>query len=41
VPLFLREGFFLSKVHPMAWASSLIAHGAFGLMVGWLSPTLG
>lgn len=41
VPLFLREGFFLSKVHPMAWAGSLIAHSAYGLMVGWISPTLG
>ena len=43
VPVYLREGFFLSHLHPMAWFASLIAHGAFGLVVGWLSPleTLG
>ncbi len=41
VPLYLREGFFLSKVHPMAWAASLIAHAVYGLMLGWISPTLG
>ena len=40
VPLFLREGFFLSHVHPRAWLSSAIAHGCYGLMVGWLSPVL-
>ena len=40
VPIYLREGFFLSHIHPMAWFASLIAHGAFGLMVGWLAPTM-
>ncbi len=38
VPLYSREGFFLSKIHPMAWLANLIAHGCFGMMVGWLSP---
>jgi len=40
VPVYLREGFFLKGLHPMAWFASLIVHGGFGLVVGWLSPVL-
>ncbi|NQV56336.1 MAG: hypothetical protein HQ503_10800 [Rhodospirillales bacterium] len=40
VPVYLREGFFLSHLHPMAWFASLIAHGAFGLVLGWLAPVM-
>ncbi len=40
VPVYLREGFFLKGIHPMAWFASLIVHGGFGLVVGWLSPVL-
>ena len=38
IPVFSREGFFLSHIHPMAWLANLIAHGGFGLVVGWLAP---
>ncbi len=41
VPLILREGFFLSHIHKMAWFSSLIVHGLWGIIVGWLSPIAG
>lgn len=40
VPLFLREGFFLSKVHKHAWITSAIVHGLYGLVLGWLCPIL-
>ncbi len=40
VPLYLREGFFVSHVHPRAWISSAIVHGVYGLILGWLCPTL-
>lgn len=40
VPVYLREGFFLSHLHPMAWFASLIVHGGFGLVVGWLVPVV-
>ena len=38
VPLFLKEGFFLSHVDKKAWLTSAIVHGVWGLIVGWLSP---
>ena len=41
VPLFMREGFFLSHIHKNAWITSLMVHGAWGLIVGWLSPIQG
>ena len=41
VPLFLREGFFLSHMHKNAWITSLMVHGIWGLIVGWLSPIHG
>lgn len=40
VPVFLREGVFLSKIHKNAWITSLMVHGLWGLIVGWLSPTI-
>ncbi len=41
VPLFLREGFFLSHIHKNAWITSAMVHGVWGLIVGWLSPIQG
>lgn len=41
VPLFMREGFFLSHIHKNAWITSLMVHGVWGLIVGWLSPIQG
>lgn len=41
VPLYLREGFFLSGIHKNAWITSAMVHGIYGLIVGWLSPILG
>ncbi len=38
VPLFLREGFFLSHAPRYAWLTSAMVHGVWGLVVGWLSP---
>jgi hypothetical protein len=38
VPLFLKEGFFLNHVHKQAWATSLLVHGAWGMVVGWMVP---
>ncbi len=38
VPLFMREGFFLSHIHKNAWATSAMVHGVWGMIVGWLSP---
>ena len=38
VPLFLREGFFLSHIHRFAWVTSAMVHGIYGLILGWLSP---
>ena len=40
VPVILREGLFLSGIHRNAWISSLMVHGIYGLIVGWLSPVL-
>lgn len=40
VPVFLREGVFLSKIHKNAWMTSLMVHVVWGLIVGWLSPTI-
>ena len=37
-PFFLKLGFFLAKAHPRAWITSVIAHGVFGLVCGWLAP---
>ena len=41
VPLFMREGFFLSHIHKNAWITSAMVHGVWGLIVGWLSPIQG
>jgi len=41
VPVFLGEGFFLSKVHKNAWATSALVHGIYGMIIGWLCPVLG
>ncbi len=41
VPLFMREGFFLSHIDKNAWITSLMVHGVWGLIVGWLSPIQG
>lgn len=38
VPLYLREGFFLSHVHKHAWITSGMVHGLYGIVVGWLCP---
>ena len=38
VPLYLREGFFLWHIDKKAWITSGMAHGVWGLVVGWLSP---
>ena len=38
VPLYLREGFFLSGVHRHAWITSAMVHGLYGIVVGWLCP---
>ncbi len=40
VPLYLREGFFLSHIHRFAWVTSLMVHGIYGLVLGWLSPII-
>ena len=40
VPVFLREGFFLNKIHPRAWITSLMVHAIYGGILGWLSPIL-
>ena len=38
VPVYLKEGFMLSHIHPLAWLTSLKVHIAYGLMVGWIAP---
>ena len=38
VPFYLKEGFFLSKIHPLAWLTSLKVHVIYGLFVGWIAP---
>jgi len=40
VPVFLREGIFLSHIHPRAWQTSLMVHAIYGGILGWLSPIL-
>lgn len=40
-PIFVRKGFFLSKIGGRAWITALIVHVVWGLIVGWLSPVLG
>jgi hypothetical protein len=39
-PIFLREGFFLVKVHPRAWTTALVVHLVWGIVIGWLCPIL-
>lgn len=39
-PIFLRIGLFMLKVDRNAWATSLIIHLVWGIMIGWLSPIL-
>ena len=38
VPFYLREGFMLSGIHPLAWLTSLKVHIIYGLFVGWIAP---
>ena len=37
-PVFLKLGFFLAKADSKAWITSLMVHGIFGLVCGWLAP---
>jgi hypothetical protein len=37
-PVFLGLGLFLRGAHPHGWITSLIVHGIFGLVCGWLAP---
>jgi hypothetical protein len=39
-PVFLKLGPFLVKAHPLGWLTSLIVHGIFGLVCGWLAPVV-
>lgn len=39
-PIFLRDGVFMSRVHPRAWMTALIIHIVWGVVIGWLSPVL-
>jgi hypothetical protein len=41
IPVYIKEGLFLSHASPKAWISVLMVHLVFGLVVGWLSPVLG
>lgn len=41
VPFYLREGFMLSHIHPLAWLTSLKVHIIYGLFVGWIAPVSG
>ncbi|MBO45354.1 MAG: hypothetical protein CMJ96_00490 [Planctomycetes bacterium] len=41
IPVYLKEGVFLSHVDKKAWLPLLMVHLIFGLVVGWLSPILG
>lgn len=38
VPIVLKDGLFLRKLHPKAWITALIAHIVFGAILGWLCP---
>ncbi len=38
VPFYLKEGFMLSHIHPLAWLTSLKVHIVYGLAVGWIAP---
>jgi hypothetical protein len=40
IPVFLREGFFLSKLHPRAWMTAAMIHIVYGVILGWLCPIL-
>lgn len=37
-PVFLGVGLFLKTAHPKGWITSLMVHGIFGLVCGWLAP---
>ena len=39
-PVFLKLGLFLRKAHPLGWLTSLMVHGIFGLVCGWLAPVV-
>jgi hypothetical protein len=41
IPVYLKEGFFLSHVDRKAWLPLAMVHLIFGIVVGWLSPILG
>ncbi len=38
VPLFLKGGILGLREHNFAWATAVVVHGTYGLVVGWLSP---
>lgn len=40
-PVFLGLGLFLFKADKRGWITSLIVHGIFGLVCGWLAPVAG
>ena len=40
IPVYLKEGFFLSVVSKKAWIPLLKVHLVFGAVLGWLSPIL-
>lgn len=41
IPVYLKEGLFLSGVDSKAWIPLLMVHVVYGSVVGWLSPILG
>ena len=38
VPIVLKDGLFLHKLHPKAWITALIVHVIYGAVLGWLCP---
>ena len=41
VPAFMHDGFFGLKNKELTYITVIIVYGAFGLVLGWLSPVLG
>lgn len=40
VSVYLKEGLFLSKLHPHAWITATMVHGIYGGILGWLCPII-
>jgi hypothetical protein len=40
VPVFLKEGVFLSKLHRRAWITAAMCHAIYGAVLGWLCPVV-